>query len=88
MDSADLGPNSNHLGVMITLRMRLQCSIVRSGQAAPEQVGLAGWLVVGDAAVMTCVFSSWLPATGAPVAREAACVIVTPHQPTNRCMRC
>lgn len=38
MDSMDLGPNSNHLGVMITLRMRLECSIVRAGQAAPEQV--------------------------------------------------
>lgn len=38
MDSMDLGPNSNHLGVMITLRMRLQCSIVRRGQTMPEQV--------------------------------------------------
>jgi hypothetical protein len=38
MDSMDLGPNSNHLGVMITLRMRLECSIVRRGQSRPEQV--------------------------------------------------
>lgn len=38
MDSMDLGPNSNHLGVMITLRMRLECSIVRRGQSQPEQV--------------------------------------------------
>ncbi len=38
MDSMDLGPNSNHLGVMITLRMRLQCSIFRRGQSEPEQV--------------------------------------------------
>lgn len=38
MDSMDLGPNGNHLGVMITLRMRLQCCIVRRGQSAPEQV--------------------------------------------------
>lgn len=38
MDSMDLGPDSNHLGVMITLRMRLQCSVVRAGQSAPEQV--------------------------------------------------
>jgi hypothetical protein len=38
MDSMDVGPNSNHLGVMITLRMRLECSIVRRGQSRPEQV--------------------------------------------------
>jgi hypothetical protein len=38
MDSMDLGPNSNKLGVMITLRMRLQCAIVRSGQSEPEQL--------------------------------------------------
>jgi hypothetical protein len=38
MDSMDLGPNSNKLGVMITLRMRLQCAIVRSGHSQPEQV--------------------------------------------------
>lgn len=39
MDSTDLPPNSNCLGVMITLRMRLHCAIVRAGQEQPEQVG-------------------------------------------------
>jgi NAD+ kinase len=38
MDSVDMLPNSNSLGVMITLRMRLQCSVVRAGQQQPEQV--------------------------------------------------
>ncbi|KAF6262505.1 ATP-NAD kinase-like domain-containing protein [Scenedesmus sp. NREL 46B-D3] len=38
IDSQDMGPNGNSLGVMITLRMRLHCAIVRSGQSQPEQV--------------------------------------------------
>lgn len=38
MDSMDVGATGNSLGVMITLRMRLQCSIVRAGQSQPEQV--------------------------------------------------
>eukprot|EP00775_Hariotina_reticulata_P010371 gene10371-10529_t len=38
MDSLDLPPTSNSLGVMITLRMRLQCSVVRAGHQQPEQV--------------------------------------------------
>ncbi|WIA29375.1 hypothetical protein OEZ86_011879 [Tetradesmus obliquus] len=38
LDSADMGPNGNSLGVMITLRMRLHCAIVRAGQSEPEQV--------------------------------------------------
>jgi hypothetical protein len=38
IDSGDMGPNGNSLGVMITLRMRLHCAIVRAGQSEPEQV--------------------------------------------------
>ncbi|WIA09297.1 hypothetical protein OEZ85_008704 [Tetradesmus obliquus] len=38
LDSADMGPNGNSLGVMITLRMRLHCAIVRAGQSEPDQV--------------------------------------------------
>eukprot|EP00879_Flechtneria_rotunda_P007391 GHRR01007753.1.p1 GENE.GHRR01007753.1~~GHRR01007753.1.p1 ORF type:complete len:584 (+),score=189.94 GHRR01007753.1:471-2222(+) len=38
LDSADLPAGSNGLGVMITLRMRLHCAIVRAGQSQPEQV--------------------------------------------------
>jgi NAD+ kinase len=40
IDAQDMGPNGNSLGVMITLRMRLHCSIVRAGQSEPEQVRL------------------------------------------------
>jgi NAD+ kinase len=41
IDAQDMGPNGNSLGVMITLRMRLHCAIVRAGQSQPEQVRLA-----------------------------------------------
>eukprot|EP00878_Enallax_costatus_P011014 GHUV01011504.1.p1 GENE.GHUV01011504.1~~GHUV01011504.1.p1 ORF type:complete len:438 (+),score=175.42 GHUV01011504.1:507-1820(+) len=37
MDNNDLPANSNALGVMITLRMRLSCSIVRAGAQEPDQ---------------------------------------------------
>lgn len=37
MDATDLPPSSNNLGVMITLRMRLHCSIVRAGAREPDQ---------------------------------------------------
>jgi hypothetical protein len=40
IDAQDMGPNGNSLGVMITLRMRLHCAIVRAGQTQPEQVRL------------------------------------------------
>jgi hypothetical protein len=37
MDQQDLPLESNHLGVMVTLRMRLECTIIRRGQDTPEQ---------------------------------------------------
>eukprot|EP00882_Tetradesmus_deserticola_P008674 GHRQ01009145.1.p1 GENE.GHRQ01009145.1~~GHRQ01009145.1.p1 ORF type:complete len:323 (+),score=97.29 GHRQ01009145.1:158-1126(+) len=44
IDSQDMGPSGNSLGVMITLRMRLHCAIVRAGQTQPEQVRAVGTL--------------------------------------------
>jgi len=37
LDSMD-SPSSNKLGVMVTLRMRLECSVLRAGQTQPDQV--------------------------------------------------
>lgn len=37
LDSGD-GASANKLGVMVTLRMRLECSVLRAGQTQPEQV--------------------------------------------------
>ncbi len=37
LDSADVAPGGNRYGVMVTLRMRLACSIVRRGSELPEQ---------------------------------------------------
>lgn len=39
MDAAATG---NKLGVMVTLRMRLECSVLRAGTTAPEQVYQVG----------------------------------------------
>jgi len=38
MDSIEDNGNGNRLGVMVTLRMRLECAIVRRGNDRPEQV--------------------------------------------------
>jgi NAD+ kinase len=38
MDSIEDNGNGNRLGVMVTLRMRLECAIVRRGKDRPEQV--------------------------------------------------
>ena len=35
LESLDAG---NKLGVMVTLRMRLECSVLRAGNTVPEQV--------------------------------------------------
>ncbi|GBF92618.1 ATP-NAD kinase [Raphidocelis subcapitata] len=38
LDSLDGSASANKLGVMVTLRMRLECSVLRRGQTEPDQV--------------------------------------------------